>query len=80
MSEQMAEAFVKNDIHLILFNVLYRDDKAELSLSVSLTTSTLPTSTPNNDTTDTAIEDKDCELSCPKSSAVESPKSYVVSL
>ena len=35
MSSQMAEAFVRNDIHLILFNILYRDDKTDVSLYLS---------------------------------------------
>ena len=37
MSNQMAEAFVRNDIHLILFNILYRDrdDKTDFTLSLS---------------------------------------------
>ena len=39
----MAEAFVKADLHLILFNILYRDDKTDVNLSVSLPPST-PTS------------------------------------
>ena len=36
----MAEAFVKNDIHMILFNTLYRDEKTDLNLSFSLAAST----------------------------------------
>ena len=41
MSSQMAEAFVKNCIHMILFNTLYRDEKtADLNLSLSLAAST----------------------------------------
>lgn len=40
MSKQVAEAFVKNDIHMILFNTLYRDEKADLNLSLSLAAST----------------------------------------
>ena len=39
MSKQMAEAFVKNDIHMILFNTLYRDEKTDLNLSLSLASS-----------------------------------------
>ena len=36
----MAEAFVKNDIHMILFNTLYRDEKTDLNFSLSLAAST----------------------------------------
>ena len=39
----MAEAFVKADLHLILFNILYRDVKTDVDLSLSL-----PPSAPNS--------------------------------
>ena len=52
MSNQMAEAFVRNDIHLILFNILYRDrdDKTDFTLSVSTPSSAAIT--PFRDITD----------------------------
>ena len=48
----MAEAFVRNDIHLILFNILYRDrdDKTDFTLSVSTPSSAAIT--PFRDITD----------------------------
>lgn len=58
----MAEAFVKADIHLILFNVLYRDEKSELSLSLSLSQPT-PTSSTFSEDKDGVTEEKNCEWS-----------------
>lgn len=52
MSNQMAEAFVRNDIHLILFNILYRDRDDKTDFALSFSTPSSAAITPFRDITD----------------------------